>query len=101
ELEEQIYRDLAWLGLEWEEPVRRQSEHFADYAHALDRLIDAEIVYPSFMSRGEARAYIADAEADGRAWPRDPDGAPLFPPVDKERPEAERRRRMSEGEPFA
>ena len=101
EFEEAIYRDLAWLGIEWEEPVRRQSEHFADYAHALDRLIDAEFVYPSFMSRGEARAYIADAEADGRAWPRDPDGAPLFPPVDKERPEAERRRRMSEGEPFA
>ena len=41
EFEEAIYRDLAWLGIEWEEPVRRQSDHFADYAEALDRLIDA------------------------------------------------------------
>lgn len=101
ELEAQIYRDLAWLGLEWEEPVRRQSEHFDDYAEALERLVDAEIVYPSFMSRGQMRAYIVDAEAGGPAWPRDPDGAPLFPPVDKQRSQAERRRRMAGGEPFA
>ncbi|WP_163265803.1 tRNA glutamyl-Q(34) synthetase GluQRS [Chelativorans alearense] len=101
ELEEQIYRDLAWLGLEWKTPVRRQSKHFDDYAEALERLVEAEIVYPSFMSRGEARAYIADAEADGAPWPRDPDGAPHFPPVDRKRPAAERRRRMEGGEPFA
>jgi len=101
EMEAAIYRDLAWLGIEWEEPVRRQSEHFDDYAEALERLVDAGIVYPSFMSRGEMRAYIAQAEADGIPWPRDPDGAPLFPPVDKERPESERRRRIEESEPFA
>ncbi|MFC6488225.1 tRNA glutamyl-Q(34) synthetase GluQRS [Nitratireductor sp. GCM10026969] len=101
ELEQAIYRDLAWLGLEWEEPVRRQSENFDDYAQALERLVDAEIVYPSFMSRGEARAYVAEAEADGSAWPRDPDGAPLFPPVDRQHSEAERRRRMDAGDPFA
>ena len=101
ELEAGIYRDLGWLGIEWEKPVRRQSEHFDDYAEALERLIDAEMVYPSFMSRGEMRAYIADKEADGREWPRDPDGAPLFPPVDRERAQSERRRRIEEGEPFA
>ncbi|WP_309085526.1 tRNA glutamyl-Q(34) synthetase GluQRS [Chelativorans sp.] len=101
EREAQIFRDLEWLGLEWEEPVRRQSDHFDDYAQALERLVDADIVYPSFMSRGEMRAYIADAEAQGTPWPRDPDGAPLFPPVDKERPNSERRRRMEKGEPFA
>ncbi|WEX10111.1 tRNA glutamyl-Q(34) synthetase GluQRS [Chelativorans sp. AA-79] len=101
ELEAGIYRDLAWLGVVWEEPVRRQSEHFEDYAEALERLADAEIVYPSFMSRGEMRACIADMEAGGTPWPRDPDGAPLFPSVDKRRPKAERRRRIEEGEPFA
>jgi glutamyl-Q tRNA(Asp) synthetase len=101
ELEEGIYRDLAWLGLEWEEPVRRQSEHFEDYRQALERLVDAEIVYPSFMSRGEMRAHIAEREASGEPWPRDPDGAPLFPPVDKERAPSERRRLMEAGEPFA
>ncbi|WP_173933684.1 tRNA glutamyl-Q(34) synthetase GluQRS [Chelativorans sp. Marseille-P2723] len=100
-LEEGIYRDLSWLGIEWEEPVRRQSEHFDDYAEALQNLIDAEIVYPSFMTRGEVRAYISDCEAKGVPWPRDPEDAPLFPPVDRQRSTAERRRRMAEGEPFA
>src|SRR3954470_22579220 len=33
-----ILDDLAWLGLDWDGPVRRQSEHFADYRAALDRL---------------------------------------------------------------
>ncbi len=101
ELEEAIYRDLAWLGIEWEEPVRRQSEHFADYAEALHRLIDAGLAYPSFMSRGEARAMIVEAEANGREWPRDPDGAPLFPTAERGLSSRERRTQIDEGEPFA
>lgn len=101
ELENQIYHDLAWLGLQWETPVRRQSQHMDDYTQALERLIEAEIVYPSFMSRQDVRGYIAESEARGHAWPRDPDGAPLFPPVDRDRPPSDRRRRMEEGEPFA
>lgn len=101
ELEEAIYRDLDWLGIGWERPVRRQSEHFEDYRAALERLVEADIVYPSFMSRGELRAYIAEAEADGTPWPRDPDGAPLFPPADRLRPAAERRQRIADGEPHA
>src|SRR5690606_23312834 len=86
EFEAGIYRDLAWLGLSWEKPVRRQSEHFADYEDALGRLADAGLAYPSFMSRGEARAIITEAEAEGREWPRDPDGVPLFPPVERQLP---------------
>ncbi|TIQ14965.1 MAG: tRNA glutamyl-Q(34) synthetase GluQRS, partial [Mesorhizobium sp.] len=70
----------------WEEPVRRQSEHFADYQAVLDRLISEELVYPSFMSRGEIRAFIAASEKRGRDWPRDPDGVPLYPAVDKALP---------------
>lgn len=101
QLEEGIYRDLAWLGIEWEKPVRRQSDHFADYAEALDRLVDAGLAYPSFMSRGEARAIISEAEADGRAWPRDPDGVPLFPIVERALSKEERAARMDAGEPFA
>ncbi|WP_274427305.1 tRNA glutamyl-Q(34) synthetase GluQRS [Chelativorans sp. YIM 93263] len=101
EFEEGIYRDLSWLGLKWEMPVRRQSEHFDDYRAALEQLADAGMVYPSFMSRKEIRAYIAEAEADGKPWPRDPDGAPHFPPVDRKRTETERKRRMEDGEPFA
>jgi glutamyl-Q tRNA(Asp) synthetase len=101
EFEQGIFRDLAWLGLVWEEPVRRQSSHFADYARVRDRLIHEELVYPAFMSRGEIRAHIAEAEGHGRTWPRDPDGVPLYPALDKALGTAERRRRMAEGEPFA
>lgn len=99
--EEAIFRDLAWLGVQWETPVRRQSEHFADYAEALERLVDEELVYPSFMSRGEARAIVTEAEADGRDWPRDPDGAPLFPTNERRLPTSERRERIDAGEAYA
>lgn len=101
EFESGIYRDLAWLGIEWEEPVRRQSEHFADYAEALGRLADAGLAYPSFMSRGEARARIAEAEAAGREWPRDPDGVPLFPTDERLLSAGERRALIDDGTPFA
>ncbi|TPI17238.1 tRNA glutamyl-Q(34) synthetase GluQRS [Mesorhizobium sp. B4-1-3] len=99
EFETGIFRDLEWLGLRWEEPVRRQSEHFAEYQAALDRLIAEESVYPAFMSRGEIRAFIA--ERGGRDWPRDPDGVPLYPPFDKALSARERKRRLAENVPFA
>ena len=95
-----IHADLEWLGIAWERPVRRQSEHFADYRAALERLIAEGLVYPAFMSRGEIRAFIADS---GRAknWPHDPDGAPLYPAADKTLSRRERQRRIAEGLPFA
>jgi len=68
-----IYEDLAWLGLVWEEPVRRQSEHFGDYADALERLDALGLVYPCACTRAEI------AQAAGPNAPRDPDGAPLYP----------------------
>lgn len=101
EYEAGIGRDLAWLGLEWEEPVRRQSEHFDDYRAALESLVEAGLVYPSFVTRGEVRAMITEAEADGRVWPRDPDGGLLVPTVERQLPERERARRIADGEPFA
>lgn len=76
EFKEAIYRDLAWLGLEWEQPVRRQSEHVAFYGEALERLKEMGVLYPGFLSRGEVKARVAAAGGD---WPRDPDGAPLYP----------------------
>jgi glutamyl-Q tRNA(Asp) synthetase len=101
ELEAAMLDDLAWLGLTWEEPVRRQSEHFQDYAVLLDRLVRDGLVYPAFMSRGEIRAHIAEAEVKGRHWPRDPDGVPLYPGPDKALGHRERRRRMDAGEPYS
>lgn len=101
EFETGIYRDLEWLGLRWEEPVRRQSEHFDEYRAALDRLIAEELVYPAFMSRGDIRAFISERERRGRDWPRDPDGVPIYPAIDKTLSLKEREARMAEGTPFA
>ncbi|MET2831830.1 tRNA glutamyl-Q(34) synthetase GluQRS [Mesorhizobium shangrilense] len=101
EFEAGIFRDLRWLGLDWEEPVRRQSEHFDVYEAALDRLIREELVYPAFMSRGDIRAFIADSEKRGRHWPRDPDGVPHYPAQDKALPIKERKRRIADNAPFA
>jgi glutamyl-Q tRNA(Asp) synthetase len=53
EFEVAILEDLAWLNLSWENPVRRQSEHFADYAAAIDRLRALGIVYRCFLTRRE------------------------------------------------
>lgn len=53
--------DLAWLGLDWDGPVRRQSEHFADYQAALDRLEAIGLLYPCFCTRRDIQAEIARA----------------------------------------
>lgn len=101
EFETGIFRDLKWLGIDWEKPARRQSEHFLEYRAVLDRLIADELVYPAFMSRGEIRAFIAARQKRGRDWPRDPDGVPLYPAIDKTLSMKERGSRMAEGVPFA
>ncbi|KPL53935.1 glutamyl-Q tRNA(Asp) ligase [Prosthecomicrobium hirschii] len=101
EFEAGILADLAWLGIRWETPVRRQSEHFADYAAALGRLTEMGLVYPAFLSRGAIKARVEAAEAAGRTWPRDPDGAPLDPGDDRDLDAAEAARRIAAGAPFA
>ncbi|WP_050422786.1 tRNA glutamyl-Q(34) synthetase GluQRS [Bradyrhizobium tropiciagri] len=100
EFEAAIYEDLAWLGIAWETPVRRQSEHFAAYRAAIDRLSAQGLVYPSFESRAEIARLVAEREAGG-AWPRDPDGAPLYPGAAKSLPAGERDRLIGQGAPFA
>jgi glutamyl-Q tRNA(Asp) synthetase len=100
EFEDKIYDDLAWLGLAWEEPVRRQSEHLADYAAALGRLEASGLVYASFESRADIARLVAEREAHA-VWPRDPDGAPLYPGCRAALTPAERHRRISAGEPYA
>jgi glutamyl-Q tRNA(Asp) synthetase len=97
QFEAAIYRDLAWLGLQWEQPVRRQSEHFDHYEAALAGLKDIGLVYPAFMTRGEVKARVAAVEEAGGTWPRDPDGTPLYPEDDRHRSETERRDLMSQG----
>src|SRR5215471_2134611 len=93
EFETAIYQDLAWLGLAWEEPVRRQSDHFDAYRAAIDRLDAQGLVYASFESRAEIARMVREREAIG-AWRRDPDGVPLYPGSARELPAPERARRM-------
>ncbi|SCM78158.1 Glutamyl-Q tRNA(Asp) synthetase [uncultured Pleomorphomonas sp.] len=102
EYERAILDDLDWLGIGYETPVRRQSEHADDYAAALDRLAALGLVYRSFMSRAEIAAAIAAEEArNGRPWPRDPDGAPLYPAADRDRPADEAQALAAAGRPSA
>jgi glutamyl-Q tRNA(Asp) synthetase len=90
ELEAAILDDLAWLGLAWETPVRRQSEHMDDYAAALERLIEAGLVYRCFKTRKELMAESAAA----------PHGAGE---VVRSRPSpaTEEAERIAAGDPFA
>jgi glutamyl-Q tRNA(Asp) synthetase len=98
EYETAIYEDLEWLGIEYERPVRRQSEHFDEYRAALDKLARARLVYPAFESRAEIARLVAARGAD---WPHDPDGAPLYPGKARDLSAAERERKIESGEPYA
>jgi len=98
EYEDAIYEDLAWAGIAWEQPVRRQSEHFDAYRDALAKLQALGLVYASFESRGEIAEQVT---ARGEGWPRDPDGAPLYPGSRASLSDAERQARIVAGEPYA
>jgi glutamyl-Q tRNA(Asp) synthetase len=100
EYEAAIYEDLDWLGVAWQGPVRRQSDHFDDYQEALATLEARDLIYPSFESRSEIAALVAERDTHGH-WPRDPDGVPLYPGRARKMPPAERERRLSAAEPFA
>lgn len=100
EFEQAIYQDLAWLGMGWEQPVRRQSEHLGAYRAALDRLMALGLVYPSFETRSDIAKLVAAREAHG-PWPRDPDGAPLYPGAAKRLSPAERSEFLARGAPHA
>jgi glutamyl-Q tRNA(Asp) synthetase len=100
EFETAIYQDLAWLGIGWEEPVRRQSEHLADYRDALEQLSADGLVYPSFESRAEIASLVA-SRAASTPWPRDPEGTPLYPGTSKSLSCEERARRLQSGASYA
>lgn len=102
EFEQGIREDLAWLGVSFEPPIRRQSEHFHDYRAALARLEAIGLIYPCFCSRQEVRTAIAAREAEtGKPWPRDPDGAPLYPGTCRNLAATAVQERMAAGEPYA
>src|SRR5712691_3137669 len=91
-----IAEDLAWLGLDWDGPIRRQSEHFADYRAALARLEAAGLLYPCFCTRRDIQAEIARA---GGA-PQGELGAP-YPGTCRRRGAAERAVRRAQAADYA
>jgi glutamyl-Q tRNA(Asp) synthetase len=97
---EAICEDLAWLGIAWEEPVRRQSAHFDDYRAALARLDSIGLIFPSFETRGEIARLVAQKDAQA-PWPRDPDGSPLYPGDARSLCVEERTARLRSGKPYA
>jgi glutamyl-Q tRNA(Asp) synthetase len=100
EFEAAVYEDLGWLGITWEIPVRRQSEHLAEYHQTVEKLIAQGLVYPSFESRAEIARLVTEREANA-PWPRDPDGAPLYPGTAKLLKPDERARLLASGVPYA
>lgn len=96
EFEAAIFEDLAWLGLEWETPVLRQSERMAEYGAALAELEAQGLTYPCFCSRKE----IAEEVARSPSAPHGPDGA-HYPGTCRGLPESQRADRMAAGETYA
>jgi len=92
-----ITRDLKWLGLEWEEPVRVQSHHMGTYRAALTKLEELGLLYPCFASRKE----IAAAVSKPANPPLDPDGALVYPGIFRNTSKDEIESRRTNGEPFA
>ncbi len=101
EFEDAIFEDLAWLGIAWEEPVRRQSRHFADYENALRKLDAGGLLYPCFCTRKD----IADEIARSFAAPHGPapheSEGPLYPGTCRTLSPETRRLRIAAGESFA
>lgn len=95
EFEAAIFEDLRWLGIEWETPVRRQSDHFGDYERALEKLREIEVVYRCFKTRKEILDDIARAPHLSPNGPEGPQyiGGPLAA--------YEERSLLAEGAPFA
>jgi glutamyl-Q tRNA(Asp) synthetase len=91
EFEQSIYEDLAWLGLEWETPVRRQSQHFEDYAAALGKLEAEGLLYASYETRADLTRLITGRDPDGGARYSREEGLTA----------AEARDREARGEPYA
>lgn len=100
EFEAAIYEDLTWLGLDWEKPVRRQSDCMADYEAALDHLNQMGVLYPCFCTRKDIQAEIQAAQGAPHLVKEGPDG-PLYPGTCRALSMAARETEAEAGTPFA
>ena len=96
EFEQAILDDMTWLGLNWDGPVRRQSEHPSDYRAALDELEALDLVYPCFCTRQEIR----DEVAASASAPHGPLGL-IYPGTCRQLTPSVRRARLESDTPYA
>lgn len=96
-----IIEDLKWLGIKWSEPVIYQSQRFAIYQNALNILRDLDLLYPCWASRAEIRNHIEGQVADLSAWPRDMDGALVYPGIYRDISERKRQQLMWDSSDYA
>ncbi len=101
EYEAAIIEDLAWLGLSFPEPPLRQAREMAADAGPLDALRRRGLLYRCFCSRSETARLVAEREAAGTPWPRDPDGAPFHAGPCADLSEREAAARAASGAPHA
>lgn len=94
EFTDQLLEDLAWLGVEWETPVRFQSQHFEEYDAAIIRLWDMGVLYRCFKTRKEMEEAALSAPHGFRDGI---DGITISTQISQ----AEEEDRISSGEPFA
>jgi glutamyl-Q tRNA(Asp) synthetase len=92
-----ILEDLTWLGLDWDGPVRVQSEHLAEYQAVLDDLTERGLLYPCFCTRAD----IAREISESAGAPHAPDGAPLYPGTCRRLSPTQRSERIGRGDRFA
>lgn len=92
DFEDGLKADLRWLGLDWPEPVRRQSEHLDEYGEALERLRELNVIYPCFCTRAEIEREVAGMVSA----PHGPEGA-LYPGTCRVMSMAERNDRLAGG----
>jgi glutamyl-Q tRNA(Asp) synthetase len=100
EFEDAIIEDLAWLGLEWEEPYLRQSERLDLYVAGLAQLEKTGLLYPCFCTRTDIAEEIKRAGAAPHLSHHGPDG-PLYPGICKHLSASERAQRIADNESYA
>jgi len=92
-----IEKDLAWLGIDWDGPVRVQSQHLPQYRAVVDALAARGLLYPCFCTRSEIAAEVAQSASA----PHTPDGGPLYPGTCRGLSADERTARITRGDRYA
>jgi glutamyl-Q tRNA(Asp) synthetase len=101
EHENGIFMDLHWLGIKWPTPVRRQSEHFEDYATALKKLDQMGLLYPCFCTRKDIREEINESSRAPHLKPKmGPEGL-IYPGICRHLTDKERQEKIDAGIPHA